>query len=125
MDTFALRIQKLWKKYKVKKEFETNLFKKQMETFNTYFEKINYSNYNILTIKYLLNSDINDITIIYKKGNCYQLYNNDLFYSCSKEEVEKQLSFLNKNRILSMNIQCIVTDLNFYGYPEVFDIKVY
>jgi len=125
MDTSASMIQKSWKNYKNKKKFETKLFKSQMDSFNTYFQKINSSNYNILVIKYLLNSIVNYITIVYKSDDCYHIYNNDLFYSGNKEEVDKQLNFLNKNRILTMSIQSIVTDLNIYGYPEVFEIKVY
>jgi len=125
MDTSASVIQKSWKNYKNKKDFESDLFKKQMEIFNTYIEMIKSLNYNILFVKYLLNSVVNDISIVYKKDDCYHMYNDDLFICCNKKELDKQLNFLNNNRILSMSIQCIVTDLNFYKYPEIFEIKVY
>ena len=91
------------------------------------FNKINSeTNYKTLVIVYNNDLTVNKtIEITRKNHNGYRLYDT----SCEKTFCVTKLQAINKlkklNNVVSIKIQAIVTGMNFYGYPEICQIKTF
>jgi len=69
--------------------------------------------------------DVKKLHVNYKQNNMYYIYKegNDNLFLLNRKQIGKMLKTL--NNILSIKLEGIVTDTNFYGYPELVHLKFY
>ena len=133
----ATIIQRKWKKYILQKKIwsilkplddsSIKMRQREMNAIDFAFNKINSkTNYKTLVVVY--NNDLTTnktIEITRKEHNGYRIYDN----SCDKTFCVNREIVINKlrkiNNVVSIKIQAIVTGMNFYGYPEICQIKTF
>ena len=133
----ATIIQRKWKKYILEKKIwtmlkpldESSIKMRQREknAIDFAFNKINSkTNYKTLVIVYNNDLTLNKtIEITRKEHNGYRIYQSDCdkTFCVTKERVINKLRKV--NNVVSIKIQAIVTGMNFYGYPEISQIKTF
>ena len=134
----ATMIQREWKKYilhkkiwcMLKPENEISIAKRSMETTAIFgaFERIHANPTHFKTFIITYNNDHFDIkrlVVFYKRNNMYTVYEDQdsvLFLMNRKQVVNKLNNVMN---VLSIKLEAVVTDNNFYGYPEITQVKYF
>lgn len=100
----------------------------EVENINQTFSRINQDNTCFKTMVVNYNNNVFDskkIEVCSKGNNRYNLYDDDYEKTVvlNNEQVLNKLTKI--NNIISIKIQAITTELNFYGYPEIIEVKVY
>jgi len=92
------------------------------------FERIHANPTNFKTLVITYNNDHFDIkrlVVFYKRNNMYTIYEEDdttIFLMNRKQVVNKLNNIMN---VMSIKLEAVLTDTNFYGYPEITQVKYF
>jgi hypothetical protein len=137
-DILATIIQRKWKRYILEKKIwcmlkpdepmSIKVRNMELEKINCSLKKINEEStrFKTMIVNYHNNVfDNKNIEVVYKGNNRYNIYDEDYEKTVVLNN-EQVINKLNKiNNIISIKIQAITTELNFYGYPEILEVKIY
>ena len=133
----ATMIQQKWKNYIIQKKLwcmlkpddpiSLKIKKNQNDILNKTFQRIHNdtTHFRTMVIKYnqgILNKTI-EINYLFK--NSYSIYDVEADTIVEMDNVKILNEINNINNIVSIKMQAIMTNLNFYGYPEIIKIKAY
>ena len=137
-EIIATMIQREWKKYILHKKIwcmlkpdnKISVERKSMENqaIHGAFERIHANPTHFKTCVITYNNDHFDtkkLFVNYKRNNVYTIYEDDdtkVFLLNRRQVVNKLNNIIN---VLSIKLETIVTDTNFYGYPELTYVKYF
>jgi len=131
----ATMIQQKWRQFNLQNKLnliinptETCLKKKHVQSMVLlyHFNKIHQSpNFKTMIVKFDLITENKIIEISYKGDDFYSIYDldNQTLVDYNNEKIIEELNKI--INIVSIKIQAVTCDMNFYGYPELTTIKVY
>jgi hypothetical protein len=131
----ATMIQRKWNSYIIKKKilyminpdhpFSLELKKNESEALNRYFTRIHAeeTHFRSIVVEYNSGIVIKTVEINYYSKDNYSIYDNFIYTKLDTDQIKSELNKI--QNIISIKIQAFVCDLNFYGYPELVQIKCY
>jgi len=133
----ATIIQRKWKRYNIQKRlwcmikpddpFSLKVKKTENDFLIKYFKRIHAqtTHFRTIIVKYNSADLIKTVEINYESDNNYTIYdiNSNEYAKMNTNEITSELN--NIQNIISIKMQGIVSDLNFYGYPDLVQIKCY
>ena len=114
----------------LKPDHEMSIARKSKETeaINGSFERIHAKSTHFRTVVITYNNekfDLVKIFINYKQNNMYTIYeeNDDKLFLMNRQQIGNKLNKI--NNLVSIKLEAVVSDANFYGYPEIVHVKYF
>jgi hypothetical protein len=120
--------KKIWCMLKPNHEMSIARRTKETDAINGGFERIHVKSTNFKTLVITYNDDqfdIKKIFINYKQNNMYTIYeeNDEQLFLMNRKQIGNKLKGI--NNVLSIKLEAVVAHQNFYGYPEIMQVKYF